>query len=273
MSLLVISDIHADNRALEAILGVVADKRFVQTYTEVEKILNLGDTLERGFHPKEVVDTLRALEQSIPTISLVGNHDEALLFGRPVSGSDTKSRHAHALCRVCIPFLQRLHHCYVDTVNQIIAVHGGPIDPRELGNGWLFERSWQRIAPASYVDASGYHYTPEEAFRYVRREFGNGYVILCGHEHEEAAYSDRIGDFLATMHTHRRRFAGYELRSRWVERDRGTNYLVRVGIAGPEGYRKSLGLSRAHFGLMWRHNVQERIGLFSFTIDSNVNLR
>lgn len=264
MSLLVVSDIHADNRALEAILAVVADKRFVQTHTRVEKMLNLGDTVERGYHPREVVDTLRALGQTIPVVSLLGNHDEALLFSRPVSGSDTKSRRAHALCRDCIPFLQTLRHCYVDALDRIIAVHGGPLDPHELGDGWLSQRSWQRIASSSYIDASGYHYTPEEAFLYVKRAFGSGYVILCGHEHDEAAYSDRSGDLLARMHKQRNKFAGHTIWSRWLERDRASSYLIRVGIAGPEGYCRSSGLCRAHFGLIWQQDKHERIGLFSF---------
>jgi hypothetical protein len=266
MSLLVISDVHADIEALEAICSVVADKRFVQTHSKVENILNLGDTVERGYHPREVVERLRALQHTVPVVSLLGNHDEALLFGRPVSGSDTKSRQAHALCADCAPFLRTLPHCYLDVDNRIIAVHGGPIDPRELGDGWLFERSWQRIASTSYLDASGYHYTPEAAFRYVKRECGGGYVILCGHEHEEAAYSDRAGDLLEAMHAQQNRFAGYEIRSRWVERDRATSYLIRVGIAGPEGYRNSVGLNGAHFGLVWHHDKREKIGLFSFPI-------
>jgi hypothetical protein len=256
--------VHADIQALKAILSITADKRFVRKYSRVERILNLGDTMERGSHPQEVVNTFEVLQQTLPVVSLLGNHDEALLFERPVSGSDSESREAHANSAVYESFLRPLPHCCLDVDNRIIAVHGGPIDPRELGDGWLFQRSWQRISTTSHLDASGYHYTPEEAFSYVKRAYGNGYVILCGHDHAEAAFSDRAGDLLETMRSQRSRFAGREVLSRWIARDLSTSYLIRVGIAGPEGYRNSVGLHQSHFGLIWRRGEEERIGLFRF---------
>jgi predicted MPP superfamily phosphohydrolase len=262
VSTLVISDLHADVEALEAIISVATDARFAERYGKTRKILNLGDTVERGYHPQEVVETLRAIQQSIPVISLLGNHDEAFLYGWPVSGSDPDSRQAHARCRDCAPFLRTLPHLYLDAENRVIAVHGGPLDPQTLGDGWLFARSWQRIASTSYLDASGYHYTPNEAFRYVKAAYGGGYVILCGHEHEPVVFSDQAGNILDAMHLCETRFAGYDIMSRWIERDDATSYLIRVGIAGPEGYSKRVGLSRAHFGLMWR-DKREQIGLFS----------
>jgi hypothetical protein len=219
--------------------------------------------VERGYHPQEVVETLRTVQQTIPVISLLGNHDEAFLFGWPVSGSDLKSSEAHARCRDCVAFLRALPHLYLDAEKRVIAVHGGPLDPKTLGDDWLHARSWQRIASTSYLNASGYHYTPNEAFRHVKQAYGGGYVILCGHEHEPAAFSDQAGNILDAMRINEKRFAGYEVVSHWIERDDATSYLIRVGIAGPEGYRKRLGFSRAHFGLLWQDKL-EKLGLFSF---------
>ncbi|MDD1721346.1 MAG: metallophosphoesterase [Euryarchaeota archaeon] len=264
MSVLVISDVHADICAFEAILSITTDKRFMQKYSEVEMILNLGDTVERGYHPREVIDKLKALETKLPVISLRGNHDEALLLDRPVSGSDMRSREAHANPTAYVSFLRALPDCYLNRANHVLAVHGGPIDPSVLGNDWLYGRSWQRISSRSYLDASGYHYTPREAFEHVKQTYGAGYVILCGHDHDEAAYSDRLGDLLKVMRAEQSRYAGYRVTSLWITRDPSTSYLVRVGIAGPEGYHR-VGRERSHFGLMWRHNGRERIGLFSFT--------
>jgi predicted MPP superfamily phosphohydrolase len=263
VSILFVSDVHADIRALEAILAITADMRFVRKHSEVELILNLGDTLERGYHPREVIDKLRELEATLSVISLRGNHDEALLLDRPVYGSDVRSREAHANADAYASFLRVLPDCHLDEDRRILAVHGGPIDPCTLGDDWLYHRSWQRISSRAYLDASGYHYTPQQAFEHVKRVYGNGYVILCGHDHDAAAYSDRQGSILEMMRVERSRYAGYEVTSRGIVRDPDTTYLVRVGIAGPEGYYR-FGLKQSHFGLISRRESRERIKLFSF---------
>jgi predicted MPP superfamily phosphohydrolase len=263
VSILFISDVHADIRSLEAILSIIADGRFKGKHSEVQLILNLGDTVERGYHPEQVINKLRELEKTLPAISLRGNHDEALLLGYPVSGSDLRSRQAHANSDAFASFLKDLPDCYLNEDDRILAVHGGPIDPHRLGDDWLYQRIWQRISSRSYLDASGYHYTPQEAFEFVKQNYGDGYIILCGHDHNAAAYSDRQGSLLEMMHIERSRCAGYEVTSRGIIRDPHTSYLVRVGIAGPEGYHRS-GLDRSHFGLISQRDSKERIELFSF---------
>jgi len=263
VTILVISDLHADIHSLEAILLITADKRFARKYSKTELILNLGDTVERGYHPGEVIDKLLELEKTAPIISLRGNHDEALLLGRPVSGSDSSSRQAHANSDAYASFLKNLPDCYLNEDNRILAVHGGPIDPHKLGDDWLYQRIWQRISSRSYLDASGYHYTPQEAFEYLKKNYGEWYITLCGHDRDASAYSDRGGSLLETMQVERGRYAGYEVTSRWITRDPRASYLVRVGIAGPEGYHR-FGLKRSHFGLISLRDSRERIELFSF---------
>jgi len=226
VSILVISDVHADIEALNAILSIVTDERFTHLYTKVEKILNLGDTIERGYHPNEVIEKLRELKKTLPVISLRGNHDEALLLGCPVSGSDLRSRQAHTNSDAYASFLKNLPDCYLNEDNRILAVHGGPIDPHRLGDDWLYQRIWQRISSRSYLDASGYHYTPQEAFEYVKQNYREGYIILCGHDHDTAAYSDRQGSLLETMRVERSRCAGYEVTLRGITRDRHTSYQI-----------------------------------------------
>jgi len=266
MATLIISDIHADVRALECILSIISDARFVGKYSKVERIFNLGDTIDRGYHPREVIDKIRELKKSIPIVSLVGNHDEAFLYGHSVSGSDAKSREVHKDLGEYTLFLKDLPQFYIDNKNRILAVHGGPIDPNELNDSWLYHRSWQRIASKSYLSSTGYHYTPMEAFGYVKRVYGGGYLVLCGHEHEEAAYSDSAGDILKTMSIERSKYTGYEVESKWVARNDKMSYLIRVGISGPEGYRMSLGLDTSYFGLIWKPDKMERIGLFNFKL-------
>ncbi len=62
----VISDIHGNLEALEAVLGDVPD--------EVQKIYCLGDVIGYGANPNECCDLVR--EREMPTIS--GNHDLAV---------------------------------------------------------------------------------------------------------------------------------------------------------------------------------------------------
>ncbi len=62
---LILSDIHADIRALETILDVVTHTAFKEKYGEFSRIINLGDVLERGTHPKEVLEKLLIISKLI----------------------------------------------------------------------------------------------------------------------------------------------------------------------------------------------------------------
>jgi diadenosine tetraphosphatase ApaH/serine/threonine PP2A family protein phosphatase len=67
MQILVISDVHANLVALEAVLEAAG---------EVDEIWNLGDIVGYGPKPRECIDRLVALE---PSASLIGNHDWAAI--------------------------------------------------------------------------------------------------------------------------------------------------------------------------------------------------
>jgi len=58
---LVFSDIHADINALELIIDTVSSNEFVKKYGSFSRIINLGDLLERGIYPKEVLAKLKLL--------------------------------------------------------------------------------------------------------------------------------------------------------------------------------------------------------------------
>ena len=70
---LVFSDIHADINALDTILDVASSKEFTKKYGEFSRVINLGDILERGTHPSEVIARLRSLEKNYPLYSVIGN--------------------------------------------------------------------------------------------------------------------------------------------------------------------------------------------------------
>lgn len=66
--LLLLSDIHANHTALQAVLNDAEKRRF-------DQVIHLGDALGYGPHPREVLDALRELD----AICVLGNHDEMLL--------------------------------------------------------------------------------------------------------------------------------------------------------------------------------------------------
>ena len=62
MRALVISDIHGNLPALEAVLAAAGT---------VDEVWNLGDVVGYGAHPNQVVDKIR----TVATINVRGNHD------------------------------------------------------------------------------------------------------------------------------------------------------------------------------------------------------
>lgn len=278
MARLIISDIHADIHALNAIMGIIDDQTFADRYGEVTGIINLGDVVERGYHPVEVIERLLEMKDEKNLRSIIGNHDEAFLFDREVFGSDPESRQAHSVLRKnkrCMQFFDGLPQYLIDHNDRILAVHGGPIDPstikdRVVSEDWLYQRTWQRISELGYdyFDYSGYHYTPEHAFMHAKESLGRGFLILCGHEHHEACYSEIDGGVRDIMNNMIRREETYSNRVIHIKammRQEGMTYLVRVGIAGPEGYaRYERGTS--HFGLLWEHKGVQWVGLFNFKL-------
>lgn len=81
MKVAVLSDIHANELALQAVLGSLQD---------VDQIWCLGDVVGYGPHPLEVVQEIRARVE--PDNWVMGNHEEYLakfLVGRPASWDKT----------------------------------------------------------------------------------------------------------------------------------------------------------------------------------------
>ena len=72
MRALILSDIHANMDALEAVLAEMSD----DTY---DQLLVLGDLVGYGASPNEVVDRVFQLS---PDILIRGNHDKVAVGGR-----------------------------------------------------------------------------------------------------------------------------------------------------------------------------------------------
>lgn len=271
---LLISDIHADINGLETILETVFSSDFQKKYGEVSRLINLGDLLERGTNPKEVLQKLSELSKSYPMISVMGNHDEGFLYKRFLSGSSYASLKAHELLteQDLEFFKQNKDGSYgeqfvVDQKNKLLIVHGGPIEPQKIiqdGNDpWLYQRSWQRLSEGEdeFYSYYGYHYLPDSAFSEGKTHLGDDFIILCGHQHEEAAIKqdkDKITN-IWSFEYQTEKMASHILKKHEFSLEQKNNHLFRVGLGGPQGYYGD-GLARPHFGII-QHD-QRRVALF-----------
>ena len=262
---LVFTDIHADIDALETILQVATSNDFTKRYGKFSRILNLGDVLERGTHPKQVLHRLESLEKNYPVHSVIGNHDEAFLYKRMVSGSSIESLTAHEnLTTNDLSFFPQNkdgtfgEQQFIDKKNGLVCVHGGPLDPQKItpknarAESWLYQRSWQRLSEEDfeYVSNSGYHYKASSAFIETKNHLSSC-VILCGHQHTETAImqNNTIKEIFSSLKPTLEKASNFVLKKREIEIEKSKNYLIRLGLAGPEGYY-GVGSATPHFGIV-----------------------
>jgi len=119
MRVAVLSDIHANLRALDAILGRVG---------EVDGIWQLGDVVGYGPEPDEVVDRLR--ERG--ALGVCGNHDLAAIGGDLIRDFNVDARAAMEWTRRTISPATRDWLAALParlTVDGSSLVHGSPRDP------------------------------------------------------------------------------------------------------------------------------------------------
>lgn len=263
---LVFSDIHADIDALETILKIASSDDFIKKYGNFERIINLGDLLERGNNPKQVLARLESLKKNYPIISVMGNHDEAFLYKRPVSGSSLESWSAHQeLQNDDLSFFEQNKddtfgkQQFIDSKNKLVCVHGGPLDPQKItpknaygDEIWLYQRTWQRLSEEEFefFSFSGYNYKASSAFDEAKNHLGN-FIILCGHQHEEAALMQnrKIRNIFPNLKEEHEKISDYTLGKKEIEIDKSNNYLIRLGLGGPSGYY-GVGEAKPHFGII-----------------------
>lgn len=249
---LVFSDIHADINALDTILGITSSAEFKKKYGALSRIINLGDILERGTHPKEVLSRLKSLEKNYPLFSVVGNHDEAFLYNKLIGASSIESMNAHAkLNSEDILFFKENDDGtfgsqeFIDKKHGLFCVHGGPLDPEKItpqtakDEAWLYKRCWQRLTEEDFefFTYAGYHYKASSAFDEAKKHVEN-HIILCGHQHQEEVIiqDGDIHRLYPTLKPVKEKVAGYILENREIEINPSNNYFIRLGIGGPEGH-------------------------------------
>jgi len=264
---LVISDIHADISGLNTIIDLVTSADFKKKYGEISRILNLGDVLERGTKPKQVLEKIMELSKNYPVISVIGNHDEAFLYGRPVSGCSLESTSAHSsLTEEDLCFFKKNKDNtfgdqeFLDKRAGLLCVHGGPLDPKKITPknadpeaSWLYQKSWQRLSDENYEFFSyfGYSYLASSAFKEAKTKVENP-LILCGHQHTEAAIIQNkkgIREIHSIVKPQSEKLGKHILEKREILIEPDSSYLIRVGLAGPEGHYET-GFTTPHFGIV-----------------------
>jgi predicted phosphodiesterase len=121
MRVAVLSDIHSNLRALEAVLGSLGT---------VDAVWHLGDVVGYGPEPDAVVARLR----EIGAIGVKGNHDGAVCGGESIEDFSTDARTAAEWTRArigeeALAYLADLPETLVPEGTDFTLVHGSPREP------------------------------------------------------------------------------------------------------------------------------------------------
>lgn len=267
---LILSDIHADIAALSVIFECIESPEFRSLFGGIMEVINLGDVVGRGYFPMEAIEFLRKLDFDL--ISILGNHDESVMFNWTVSGDDELAYSAHKELkqnRTALTFFSDLKDTVIEPELKLLCVHGGPVDPvsitpKELTDyeKWLYKRTWQRLDPSSsyFNPHTGFRYTPEMAFDHAKKmlteETKNepeNILIFTGHQHREAIYrkkADGIANIHALIKSSKETVKCHDHLIDYSELvlEEDSSYLVRFGLAGPIGYH----FYTSQFGILYQ---------------------
>jgi putative phosphoesterase len=161
LNIAVLSDIHGNLAALDAVLADVATQG-------CDVVVNLGDILSGPLQPAETADRLMALPH---IVTIAGNHERQLLGVQdadPLSSDGYAALHTSAEHRAWLRSLPQTHWLRDD----ILLVHGTPHSDHTY---WL--ESVDPVAPDGFRAA-----TPDEV-RERLGDVGAARLVLCGHTH------------------------------------------------------------------------------------------
>ena len=119
MRSLVLSDVHGNLQALEAVLAAAG---------AVDEVWNLGDTVGYGANPNEVVERLRPLT----TINVRGNHDRVCCGIQTSQGFNPVAAEAakwtlHALTEENLEWLREMPKGPIQASERAMCAHGSPL--------------------------------------------------------------------------------------------------------------------------------------------------
>ena len=197
MRYLILSDIHANWEALQAVRAHVRRKRF-------DRVVFLGDAVGYGASPNRVLDWLRSLGNSL--VAVRGNHD------RVCTGLDS-AEYFNRYARQAAEWT--LNHLEERNLEYLRAFPAGPIDLEE----------GVAICHGSSVDEDAYvfsAYDAQLAFAALPHP-----LIFFGHTHVPSLFMLREDNGKQTLRV--RLLTGRRL---VLDLDRGNRYLINPGSVG-----------------------------------------
>ncbi|HEY9165202.1 MAG TPA: metallophosphoesterase family protein [Candidatus Kryptonia bacterium] len=138
----VISDIHSNLEALRTVLAEIESKK-------VDEIVCLGDVVGYGANPDEVAEIVR----SVSTITIMGNHDDAVHSGETYAQINSFAKAAIKYTRELLSdanseWLKNLP--FDHKLKDVFLVHSSPSEPREWK--YIFSEADARIELSSFQE-------------------------------------------------------------------------------------------------------------------------
>jgi predicted phosphodiesterase len=158
MRTLILSDIHSNLTALEAVLG--------QAQGKYDQVICLGDIVGYGPDPNEVIERVRALQ---PAAVVRGNHDKACCGISDAQDFNAVARTAATWTREQLP---------AENLSYL----------RQLDTGPLAVAGFQ-IVHGSIRDEDEYVFTPRDAHENL--ELAQVPLTFCGHTHFQGGFALR----------------------------------------------------------------------------------
>lgn len=179
MNVLLLSDIHANLSALDA----VVQDAFVTD--EPDALILLGDNVDYGMRPNETVERIRGFidETSIPVLASVwGNHEDAILNGNLERFSTERGRKCarNTAQMICEPAKEWLTETAESSGRVELDIEGRSV---LITHGSIQDPLWGKLGPA--LD----DYAPYRDFD----------VVISGHSHIPSAFTVLIESDNPTM--------------------------------------------------------------------------
>jgi putative phosphoesterase len=158
MRILVISDLHANWPALEAVLGA----------EPFDRLVVVGDLVSYGPHPREVVEWVR----NHATATVQGNHDDALANGSDCRCAPTSKPLAEATRAVHRKLLQPEDTQFLGSLPQTASLRAG-------------DQTFFAVHASPRDHLYRYTLTPQAPEKHIRHEVAGvrADFILLGHTH------------------------------------------------------------------------------------------
>ena len=193
MRILILSDLHSNHQALQAVLNRVRRKR-------IDRVVCLGDFVGYGAQPNQVLDKMRALRK--PKLFVRGNHDRVAVGTDNGEGFNFAARSAALWTR---EHLSKPNRRFLETL---------PVGPLSLGDGVA-------VCHGSPFDEDEYLFSEYTAYR-VFHHF-TAKIVFFGHTHLPVVFGLE-SDFEISAQLARD--------SMTIQLDPSKRYLVNPGSVG-----------------------------------------